>query len=99
MNNLLPDQLFDLKGRSVVVSGATGVLGGRIAEALIDGGAELTLLVRDASRASQLKRKASAEPGHGQGLCKAFLTQAATPTTQRDTTQQQDLRRGMSCFS
>jgi NAD(P)-dependent dehydrogenase (short-subunit alcohol dehydrogenase family) len=45
-----PDRLFDLNGEVAVVIGATGVLGGALAEGLAEAGAKVAVLGRNAER-------------------------------------------------
>lgn len=55
----------DLKGKITVISGGTGVLGCTISQALYDWGAQVILLVRDATKAQTLisQIQAQAKPG------------------------------------
>jgi NAD(P)-dependent dehydrogenase (short-subunit alcohol dehydrogenase family) len=57
-----PSKMNDFTGRSVVITGSTGVLGGVITQALIACGASVALLARDQQKASTLLAEISA-PG------------------------------------
>jgi len=55
----------DLDGRTVVLTGGTGVLGSEMAAALVRAGANVAIPARDPSRASELKGRLAAGPGKG----------------------------------
>ena len=61
-NRLLQD-LFSLEGRVVVVTGATGVLGGAMARGLAGAGAKIGVLGRRGERAQEVAREISALGG------------------------------------
>lgn len=47
-------RMYDVRGRTVVVTGGTGVLGGGVARALLDCGADVAILARDPAKAERL---------------------------------------------
>lgn len=53
MNNPTVQQLFDLSGRVALISGASGWLGGAMAEALAEAGASVVVASRDARRGAK----------------------------------------------
>jgi NAD(P)-dependent dehydrogenase (short-subunit alcohol dehydrogenase family) len=55
--------LFDLKGEVAVVIGATGVLGGRIAQGLGEAGAKIAVLGRNAERGADCARRIQDDAG------------------------------------
>lgn len=61
MNNL-----FDLTGEVAVVIGATGVLGGKVAEGLAQAGAKIAVLGRNAERGEACVDRIKKEKGHAQ---------------------------------
>lgn len=74
-------QLYNFAGRSVVITGGTGVLGRVITQALVGCGADVALLARDREKASALLAQMSG-PGkaiilEGDALKKDSLEQAA----------------------
>jgi NAD(P)-dependent dehydrogenase (short-subunit alcohol dehydrogenase family) len=74
-------QLYNFAGRSVVITGGTGVLGRVITQALIGCGADVALLARDRAKATALLSQLSG-PGkaiilEGDALKKESLEQAA----------------------
>ena len=54
---------FDFTGRTIVVSGGTGVLGGEICTALVRCGAEVVVLARDAAKWTALESRLAGGPG------------------------------------
>ncbi|MFZ2445799.1 MAG: SDR family oxidoreductase [Syntrophobacteraceae bacterium] len=54
---------FDVSGRTVVMTGATGVLGTEMARALAARGANVAVLARDLSRAESLRKHLEQGPG------------------------------------
>ncbi|MFQ5614644.1 MAG: SDR family oxidoreductase, partial [Anaerolineae bacterium] len=56
-------QLYDFSGRSIVITGGTGVLGSEIARTLLDCGASVTLLARSPARAEPLVQHAASAAG------------------------------------
>lgn len=66
--------LFELEGQSVLVTGATGSLGGAVAEALADAGARLTLAGSNTARLQAL----SAELGVDAAVFEGHPTDEAT---------------------
>jgi len=57
-------KLFDLSGEVAVVIGATGVLGGAIAEGLAQAGAKVAILGRNAERGDARVKLIHAQGGH-----------------------------------
>lgn len=66
----------ELEGRRVLVTGATGFIGGRLTEVLCESGAEVRALVRDLSRMARLARY-DVEIARGDVLDRGSLRQAA----------------------
>lgn len=62
--------IFDIQGKTIVVTGATGVLGGVMARALADAGANVVVLGRNVNNGNNLVRDISEAGG------KAIFTQA-----------------------
>jgi NAD(P)-dependent dehydrogenase (short-subunit alcohol dehydrogenase family) len=56
---------FDFTGRTIVVSGGTGVLGGEICGALVRCGAEVVVLARDTAKWAALEKRLAGGPGSG----------------------------------
>lgn len=56
---------FDFSGRTIVISGGAGVLGGEMACALVRSGANVAILDRDLSRTDPLKQRVEKGPGCG----------------------------------
>ena len=78
-------RLYDFTGRSVVVTGGTGVLGRVITQALLGCGANVAVLARDREKAAALLAKTSG-PGkaiiiEGDALKRDSLEQAAATVT------------------
>jgi NAD(P)-dependent dehydrogenase (short-subunit alcohol dehydrogenase family) len=57
---------YDFSGRTVAITGGTGVLCGEMARALVGCNANVAILIRDAAKAEALVH--TFEPGHGQYL-------------------------------
>src|SRR3990170_3507957 len=57
--------LFDVSGRTVVMTGGTGVLGKTIAEALLDAGANVALLTRDRAKGESIIKNFGKKTGTG----------------------------------
>ena len=78
----------DFSGRTMVMTGGTGVLGAEMAVALVRAGADVVILARDPSRAGELQGRLKEGPGSGvlvpaDVLDKASLAAAATETQAR----------------
>lgn len=56
---------YDFSGRTIVMTGGTGVLGSEMAVALARAGANVVILARDPSRAGDLKSRFEEGPGSG----------------------------------
>jgi len=56
-------QLYDMTGRTVVISGGTGVLGGEMACALVGMGANVAMIDRNPTLADPLKKRLGCGPG------------------------------------
>jgi len=69
--------LFDLTGETAVVIGATGVLGGVLAEGLAEAGAKVAVLGRNAAR-GEARAKAILDQGGAAAFFPADATQAAS---------------------
>ena len=54
---------YDFKGRTAVITGGAGILGGEIACALVGCGADVAILDRDLARAERLVESVEIEPG------------------------------------
>ncbi|MCS7221798.1 MAG: SDR family oxidoreductase [Anaerolineae bacterium] len=75
-------KLYDFTGRTVVITGGTGVLGGEIACSLVECGANVAILSRNPARADRLQDRLSRSPGraialYGDVLKRDTLVQAA----------------------
>jgi len=57
--------LFGINGRTVVMSGGTGVLGRAIMEALLDAGANVALLTRDRAKGDSILKSFGSKTGTG----------------------------------
>ena len=73
---------YDFSGRTIVMTGGTGVLGSEMAVALARAGANVVILARDPSRAGELKGRLEEGPGsgtlvHADVLVKESLAKAA----------------------
>lgn len=56
-------EMYDFKGRTAVITGGAGILGGEVACALVGCGADVAILDRDPSRAERLVERVESEPG------------------------------------
>ena len=56
-------QMYDMTGRTVVISGGTGVLGGEIACALVGMGASVAMIDRNPTLADPVKKRLGCGPG------------------------------------
>lgn len=56
-------QWYDFSGRTAVITGGAGILGGEVACALVGCGADVAILDRDPARAEQLVERVESEPG------------------------------------
>ena len=56
-------KLYDFRGRTAVITGGAGVLGGEVACALVGCGADVAILDRDPARAEQIVESVESEPG------------------------------------
>jgi NAD(P)-dependent dehydrogenase (short-subunit alcohol dehydrogenase family) len=56
-------QLYDMTGKTVVISGGTGVLGGEMACALVGMGADVAMIDRNTALADPLKKRLGCGPG------------------------------------
>jgi NAD(P)-dependent dehydrogenase (short-subunit alcohol dehydrogenase family) len=86
MHNIQPDMaqhLFDLTGQTAVVIGATGVLGGALAEGLAQAGARVAVLGRNVER-GQARVQAIRKAG---GQADFFVADALRPASLRDAHQ------------
>lgn len=72
---------MELAGARVLVVGATGVLGGRLAQGLADRGAQLVLTGRDPERLSALAEKVGAEHSVALDLVDVDAVKAAVDTS------------------
>jgi NAD(P)-dependent dehydrogenase (short-subunit alcohol dehydrogenase family) len=75
--------LFDLSGETAVVIGATGALGGGMAEALASAGAQVAVVGRNESRAQACVERIHRSGGNAQ----AFLADATDPQALRQAEQ------------
>ncbi|MCB0167185.1 MAG: SDR family oxidoreductase [Anaerolineae bacterium] len=64
MNLQVLTQWYDFTGKTAVITGGTGVLGGDMASALVGLGANVVLLARQPHLAADLEQKLAAGPGH-----------------------------------
>ena len=64
---------YDFSGRTIVMTGGTGVLGSEMAVALVRAGANVVILARDPSRAGELKGRLEEGPGSGTLVHADFL--------------------------
>jgi NAD(P)-dependent dehydrogenase (short-subunit alcohol dehydrogenase family) len=74
--------LFNLSGRSILITGGTGLLGGAMAEGLVAAGANVAVLARDSAKAEATLARLAGGPGRalavpGDVLDRASLEQAA----------------------
>jgi len=56
-------ELYDLTGRTVLITGGAGILGGEMACALVGCGADVAILDRDPALADRLLNRVESEPG------------------------------------
>ena len=80
-------QLYDFTGRTVFITGGTGILGGAMAAGLVGCGASVALLARDAGRGEAAAARLAGGPGRamvvaGDVLDRASLVQAAESISQ-----------------
>ncbi|OGO71965.1 MAG: D-mannonate oxidoreductase [Chloroflexi bacterium RBG_19FT_COMBO_56_12] len=61
-------QAYDFTGQSIVVTGGAGVLGGKMAQALFDCGADVAILDYNLQAAQKLVAKMENKPGSGRAL-------------------------------
>jgi len=54
---------YDFRGRTAVITGGAGILGGEVACALVGCGADVAILDRDPARAERLVESVASEPG------------------------------------
>lgn len=73
--------LFEIKGKTVVVTGGAGVLGSGIARFLAGNGANVAILDKDVKRAEELTAQIVAE----KGMAVAFSTDVLSPDALRKT--------------
>ncbi len=57
MNPSELSKLYDFNGKTIIITGGTGMLGGEIVRALADCGANIGLIARNVSKANQLARE------------------------------------------
>ncbi len=74
-------QSYGLAGRTVVLTGGTGVLGSEMACALVRAGANAVVVAREPSRAGPLKERLAQGPGAGMLIQGDILSQAALRNT------------------
>jgi NAD(P)-dependent dehydrogenase (short-subunit alcohol dehydrogenase family) len=82
-----PSELFDLSGEVAVVMGATGVLGGALAQGLAEAGAKVAVLGRNSERG-----QARAEAIQANGAEAAFFKADAADKQSLETVHQEILR-------
>ena len=68
MSTNLYMQAYDFTGQSIVVTGGAGVLGGKMAQALFDCGADVAILDYNLQAAQKLVAKMENKPGSGRAL-------------------------------
>jgi NAD(P)-dependent dehydrogenase (short-subunit alcohol dehydrogenase family) len=69
-------RFYDFTGRTVLVTGGTGVLGGEMAGALVGCGANVAILGRDRARAEQALQRLPSGPGRARLVCADVLDRA-----------------------
>src|SRR5205823_4858742 len=74
---MIPHPMFDLTGEVAVVIGATGVLGGALAEGLASAGAAVAVLGRNKERGEACAQRIEKNKGRAQ----FFFADAANPET------------------
>ncbi|MEE9562615.1 MAG: SDR family oxidoreductase [Thermoanaerobaculia bacterium] len=62
-------QWYDLTGRTIVITGGSGILGGEMARALVGCKADVAIVARDPSRAERLISRMESEPGRAIVVC------------------------------
>jgi NAD(P)-dependent dehydrogenase (short-subunit alcohol dehydrogenase family) len=70
-------RLYDFTGRTALVTGGSGVLGGEMAGALVGCGANVAILGRDRARAEQALQRMPTGPGRAQVVCADVVDRAA----------------------
>jgi len=72
--------LFDLKNEVAVVIGATGVLGGALAEGLASAGANVAVLGRNKERGEERVKKIRAAGGKAEFICADAMSRESLQT-------------------
>jgi len=70
-------KLYDFSGRTMLVTGGTGILGGAMAKGLVDAGANVALLARDSSKAEATLARLAGGPGRAMAVAGDVLDRAS----------------------
>ena len=89
---------YDFSGRTIVMTGGTGVLGSEMAVALARAGANVVILARDPSRAGELKGRLAEGPGSGT-LVHADFLRIADPFIDRRSGDDRREAYELDCFA
>src|SRR5690348_6928321 len=68
MNSQDVQKLFDLTGRTVLITGGTGVLGAAMAEGVVAAGANVALLARNPAKAQTTLARLAGGPGQAMAV-------------------------------